>query len=334
VERFSSYASNLIDLSAYQTDKMLFDIKPGNLRNLLEEYAADNIYLRYPVEVQDKIEFDDLKMRQLFNNIIDNANKYSGSGDIEIIVSNAPDIMFDGKSWQAIKLVIKDSGIGVPDDELENIFEPFRLSSRTSDGSGGKGLGLALVKAIITAHRGKVLVYNNTDKGCSIEIILPVKHPKVKFLGSMSSSHESIIDLKEIITKANEMEAKFHGKIPKILMVDDEKFVLRSAELLIQSLGYDFEAIASGEDAIEYINSDKFDADLIFLDMMLGDMTGLQVMGQIADKVRAANIPVIVQSGLVADDPNIVATIALGAKGFMGKPYKKNDIDRVIKESL
>ena len=344
VVRFSGYASNLIDLSAYQTDKMLFDIRANNLRNLLvEEFKkkSDNIFLNYPKDVVSELEFDEIKIKQVISNILDNANKYSEGSDIEILVSNASDISFDGRDWKAIKIIVKDAGIGIPRDELEKIFEPFALSSRTFDGSGGRGLGLAISREIINAHHGSISASNNIDKGVSVEVILPVKHPIERFLSNVGDSNNSNrdlaiekIDLKQIIEDTKKIEEKYKGKTPKILMIDDDRSILNVGSMIIKGLGYEFIGIETGEEAALYINGDKFDASLIFLDMMLGDTDGLAVMKQVKSRLDESKVPVIIQSGLSAEDKSVLDTLELGAKEFMAKPYRRADIDAVIKKYL
>ena len=335
VIRFSDYASNLIDLSQYKTNKMLFDIKSSNLRSLLEEFSSSNIFLNYHTSLPSKLEFDEIKIKQVFANVIDNANKYSDGSDIEIIVSDVPDILFDNKPWKAIKIVIKDSGIGIPPEELEKIFEPFALSAETADGSGGRGLGLALSREIVSNHFGSIYASNNLDKGANIQIILPITHPRAKFLGGIDKNdYMKTIDLQQIIIDTKKIDDKYKDKIPKILMIDDDPSILSAGSLIIKGLGYEFIGIATGEEAEKYINSNEFNAQLIFLDMMLGDTDGLAVMKKVTEKLNFFKVPVIIQSGLSADDPNIVETLKLGAKAFMGKPYSRKDIDDVIKKYL
>ena len=302
---------------------------------------AENIFLNYPKERESELEFDEIKIRAMFNNIIDNANKYSEGSDIEILVTSAPDIIFDGKNWHAIKIIVKDSGIGIPAEELEKIFEPFTLGSRTSDGSGGRGLGLAIAREVITAHQGYISAYNNVDKGVSMEIILPVKHPRAKFLSDARNANNSNrdmdlekIDLGKIIADTKKIDEKYQGKTPKILMIDDDPAILSAGGMIIKSLGYEFMGISTGDEAVEYINGDKFDSSLILLDMMLGDTDGLEVMKDVKARIDETKVPVIIQSGLSPKEKSVIATLELGAKEFMAKPYKRADIDFVIRKYL
>ncbi len=80
-----------------------------------------------------------------------------------------------GKSYEKhyVLTSIQDQGIGIPEDELELIFDKFTQSSRTKTAAGGIGMGLAICKEIIDAHRGKIWAENNSDVGCTIKFLIP-----------------------------------------------------------------------------------------------------------------------------------------------------------------
>ncbi|WP_313527364.1 sensor histidine kinase [Anaerotignum sp.] len=108
---------------------------------------------------------NDALMKQAFYNLINNAIKYNvDGGNITVNITNLKD---------AVHISIKDSGIGVPDESKEHLFEPFyRVDSSRSREVGGSGLGLALVKKIIEVHRGEIKISDNTPHGTEFSIIL------------------------------------------------------------------------------------------------------------------------------------------------------------------
>jgi Na+/proline symporter/signal transduction histidine kinase/ActR/RegA family two-component response regulator len=339
VERFIRYAGTMLDLSDYQNDKMMFDIKPNNLRILLENLAKQhpNILLKYNKDMPDILEFDEVKIIRLFDELIHNANKFSNDGPIEISVLEKHFMRFNNKDWEAVRISVRDYGVGIPIDETWKLFEPLYVSSRTKRSDGGMGLGLTMVQEIMNGHLGEAIAMSNLDRGATFHIDLPIIHPKSDFLAGGVSAEAEVaqkIDLGKMIKDMKKVENKFGDRKPKVLMIEDEKSVLTSGEMMVNAMGYEFNGIIYGSDAVEYIMSDEFDADIVLLDMMLPDTTGFHVMEQVHLKLASKKVPVIVQSGLSEQDANIQKTLKLGAREFMGKPYSRKIFQSAINRAL
>jgi Na+/proline symporter/signal transduction histidine kinase len=347
--RAYKYISNMLDLSLYQKSNMLFDIKPHNFKEFLEKLFAhkENILLKYGHDAPEIIEFDEVKMKELFEHIISNSEEvmkqkekvdsdYSANDIITVSVTKTDKIHLNNQDWEQIEIHVKDSGIGIPDAELKTIFEPFYISSRTKSPSGGRGMGLSLALEIIRMHNGDITAANNADVGVTMSVILPISHPCGDFLIRETEQEEENVatDLIQIVSDVDRVKGRFFGRVPKVLMIDDERSIRDSGDLMITSMCYEFMAIATGEEAVEYIMSKEFNADIVLLDMMLGDTTGLEVMKKVGAKLASLGVPVIIQSGLLAGDPNIQETLALGAKTLISKPYKRKDFQEKVKEYL
>jgi Na+/proline symporter/signal transduction histidine kinase/CheY-like chemotaxis protein len=359
MDRLYKYVSNMLDLSEYQANRMLFDIKRRNFKALLEGIIKphDNILFKYASDVPEEIDFDEVKMTELFEEIIANANDVIGrnkKGDeeiiiggyrhlteaekndiIEITVTRDQSITLNNQSWERIKILIKDRGVGIPKDEMNSIFRPFYVSSRTKSAAGGRGLGLALVHEIVRGHLGEVFAEGDDD-GATIGIIMPIVHPTPDFLASNAHVETDIpeIDLRKIVENYAHLESKFDGRIPKVLMIEDEHVVREMGGLMVMSLGYEFVGIGNGDDAVKYIMSQEFDADIILLDMMLPDYNGFEIMKRVHKKLQSLGVPVVIQSGLSAGDDLIEGTLQLGAKCLINKPYSRKGFQDMIKKYL
>ncbi len=114
-----------------------------------------------------------VRLNKVIRELLINAIKFSPNNGI---IVTSLDIK---KNEEEIYFKISDSGIGVPESELSNIFEAFTQSTRTKTKAGGTGLGLSICKKIIEAHHGKIWVTNNLDKGSTFHFIIPVSQ-KVK----------------------------------------------------------------------------------------------------------------------------------------------------------
>lgn len=221
VNDFHYYASNMLDLSEYRSGRMIFDIRKIDFENLvqrvIEKYDANLwdhglgkyrvVKVNYNSECSKFIECDEMKIFQMLRHLIDNAIKYSIDSLVRIDVSESDmPLLYGGNKWRAVMVSIKDRGVGIPEEELKSIFNPFTLSSRTKDGSGGKGIGLALSHEIVKYHYGKIWAENNTDgKGCTIKVLLPINYPYSEFLGRPVSGGDLISNKTEINRSAKNL---------------------------------------------------------------------------------------------------------------------------------
>jgi signal transduction histidine kinase len=177
-ERLTSLVNNLIDLS--QLSNVNYDLNKTqvNLTDLVYErlelckklYIADkdkeNLWFDLQIEGKVTSLCDKYYISSAIDNIIVNAIQYSKQGAITIKL----------KSEQNNNIVfsVKDEGIGIPKDELLEIFDPFTVGSNTKTPAGGRGIGLALCKKIIEVHNGQIWATQNQDKGVTVAFSLPI----------------------------------------------------------------------------------------------------------------------------------------------------------------
>ncbi|NRB10299.1 MAG: hypothetical protein HRU35_01595 [Rickettsiaceae bacterium] len=167
-ERLKSYIGNIIDLSRLHTSKYEFKIAENNLSELIQErfYICKRLYLKKPkaeklqfcLHIEDNVIFpcDVTYITKVIDNIIINSIQYSKEGSINIYLKQTKD---------KILFKVSDEGIGIPENEMLDIFSPFIVSSKTRSLAGGRGIGLALAKEVINLHNGKIWAENNKPKG-------------------------------------------------------------------------------------------------------------------------------------------------------------------------
>jgi K+-sensing histidine kinase KdpD len=173
-ERLNSLVNNIIDLSKLSSLKYTLDKKLVNLSELV--YSRFNhckkLYLNDKelefltiIEPNIKIDCDQHYITSTIDNLIINAIQYSGmTGKIIIKLT---------KLAKAIEFSIQDEGIGIPQNELRNIFGAFVVSSKTHTPAGGRGVGLALCEKVIKAHNGTIMAESNGKKGSTFIVMLP-----------------------------------------------------------------------------------------------------------------------------------------------------------------
>ena len=179
IDRMGRILEDLLVLAKSEYNKLPLSIKTISISDIMQELYIQaqslaeakqiQINLHHHVEHEILLDGDDLRLRQLFVNIITNAIRYTGdNGTIDINISSNND---------HVHVSISDNGIGITPEHLPHIFERFyRTDEARNRTSGGTGLGLAIVQSIIDAHNGEIKVTSAPGKGSTFLIIIPLKH--------------------------------------------------------------------------------------------------------------------------------------------------------------
>jgi two-component system sensor histidine kinase ChiS len=180
--RLFSLMSNLLDLSKIRVGKMVMDMESTNFKELVDEMIDEcqmlyingkNIKLIFEVrgDVTTLLMLDKDRITQVLRNLFANAIKFTKEGIIKATLSEyRNNLLFE----------LEDDGVGIPDAELTEIFEPFIQSSRTKTGAGGTGLGLAICQEIIKAHHGEIWAENKSTGGAKLYFTIPIRKVKDK----------------------------------------------------------------------------------------------------------------------------------------------------------
>ena len=176
-ERLNSLVNNLIDLSKLENLNYKLNKTTVNLTDLVYERVEicqklyieekDKENLNFDLKIEDKLTAlcDEYYVARTIDNIVINAIQYCKKGTIAITLKSTKN--------HTIEFSVQDDGIGIPEEDLLDIFNPFTVSSRTKTPAGGRGVGLALCKKVIDAHNGIISAKNNVSKGSLFRFILP-----------------------------------------------------------------------------------------------------------------------------------------------------------------
>ncbi|RCS53909.1 PAS domain S-box protein [Bremerella cremea] len=208
-----------------------------------------------------------------------------------------------------VRVMVTDTGSGIPPVILDRIFDPFFT---TKEQGRGTGLGLATTLGIVRSHGGDIQVFSREGEGTTFQIFLPVAvSPTIPV---------------EIPTDVDVPEG--HGE--SILMVDDEALMLQTAEIILTNANYVVTTAPSGTDAIELCRAAQQPFDLVVVDMMMPGINGQET----AKGIRAIfpKIPVIASSGLWR--PENVPREELEMDQFLPKPYTDEQLLRIVRETL
>lgn len=331
IENINSASINLLDvidgildISKIESGKETLIEKEYNLPKFLKDLESitnenigdKNIKLKLNINPSTpaKLYGDSSRIRQVLNNILNNAIKFTEKGFITITVdckkkNNTCDLIIS----------VSDTGCGIEKDKLNRLFDESKKV--TNDNSKYiEGMGLTITKKLMDLLNGKIDVESSVGVGTTFTIIVSQKIIDNSVIGDIN---EYVI----IKKKNNTFDA--NGK--KILLVDDNKLNLKVAEKLLKPYNFEITSIDSGIKAIELISKgDSY--DLILLDQMMPEMDGTETLNNLKN-IDGFDIPVIV---LTADA--IVGKkeeyLKAGFDDYLSKPINTNELDKILRKFL
>jgi PAS domain S-box-containing protein len=218
-------------------------------------------------------------------------------------------IVPEARPGKFVCLSVEDTGVGIDEETVEHIFEPF-FSTKKS----GTGLGLSVVYGIVKQHEGWINVYSDLGQGTTFKIYLPA------ISISPEEEHKEKISLPEL-----------RGSGQRILLVEDEAGVREFTSRVLRENGYIvFEAVTA-EEALDIFEKEKGEFHLIFSDVVLPDKTGLQLVDQLL--AGKPNLTVMMSSGYT-DEKSLWPAIEERGFRFLQKPYTLLDLLRAVKETI
>ncbi len=271
------------------------------------------------------VNLDERIVRDILNNIINNAVKYTMEGSITVS-SNA--VFIDEMPF--IKIEVRDTGIGIPQDKLSFIFEEFRqVSEGLSRGFEGTGLGLSLTKKFVEKMKGKVTVESELGKGSLFTVTLPININENTLFDIQSGLLDSLPADIESNEEISETPNKKFRK--KILVIDNDETTL----ILISAFlthNYSVDTAKSGKEAINLANLNNY--DLILMDINLGkNDDGLTVTKAIRDIQGFKDVPVIAVTAYAMKGDR-EKFIMGGCTDYISKPFVQADLLNMIERVL
>jgi len=262
---------------------------------------------------------DPLRMEQLINNLLSNAIKFSFPNTKIEVFSEKKDN--DG----TVELTIKDHGKGIPPSDMNRLFTAFsRLSVKPTAGEGSTGLGLCIVKSIVEAHKGNIIVESTVGEGTTFKVILPLRATPVP-----------------IRKKSEDNQQFFSPNITKklrILLADDNTVNQHLVSQVLSKRGHEVVVANDGVEALQIFERDGEHSgfDVLLLDDEMPRMTGREVIQTIRNIEQANSdsfhIPIISISGNVSDDYfQIIKKI--GADLCVSKPFRLQNLINAVEQT-
>jgi PAS domain S-box-containing protein len=299
-----------------------------NLNSVISEYLKspefENLKMYHPnVHIKTDFETDLLNIlgsavhlsKTIMNLVTNAAEAITDMGEISLSTNNRYiDRSLTGydkiKEGDYVILSVRDTGIGIPSEDLERIFEPFY--TKKVMGKSGTGLGMAVVWGTVKDHNGYIDVKSAGGKGSEFTLYFPVVRHEL--------THDAPqLSIEDIMAKGE-----------SILVVDDVEDQREIASQMLTKLGYSVASVSSGEEAVDYIK--QHSVNLLVLDMIMEPgIDGLDTYKKILE--IHPNQKAIIASGYSESD-RVKEAQKLGATSYVRKPYLLNKIGKVVRDEL
>jgi CheY-like chemotaxis protein/anti-sigma regulatory factor (Ser/Thr protein kinase) len=257
-------------------------------------------------------------LEDILNNLISNAVKFTEDGTITL---SAEKINVNKKPF--IKIVVADTGIGIPEEKQQLVWQEFRQASEGLNRSfEGTGLGLSITKKYIALLGGEISLSSKENEGTTFTIKLPLQKADTVMLNSSPDSTANV---------DNTIRVKTPNTKPRILYVEDDIVALKFINLALKSR-YDVETAFKAKDALELVAVKQY--DLLMLDINLGiGMDGLQLLQEIRKIDYYKNIPVIAVTAYAADSDK-KEFLTKGFDKYISKPFTQAELHNLLESIL
>jgi signal transduction histidine kinase len=306
---------NKIDSSKAQIENISFNLKLllENIQNSLKELASannNNFSIEIDSDIPDYLIGDPTKLSQILMNLINNALKFTQDGKVTVITKL---IALEDKK-ASIYFEVKDTGIGIPEDKLETVFDSFSQGSVGINRKyGGTGLGLTIVKKLVAILGGEIKLESVVDKGSSFSFALPFKVSEKPLKVTKKLKPNNYNNLKD----------------KKILVVEDNKINQMVSKKMLENKGVFCEIVDNGEDAIEIAKNYKY--DMILMDVHLPGINGTIATKKIRE--FDTTTPVIALTAISLNE-NRKMLLSFGMNDVITKPFVPENFYAVISKYI
>lgn len=263
---------------------------------------------------------DENRLIQILFNLLHNAVKYSHAGEISVQAS-----VEDG--WASI--AVSDMGIGIDEDMLDRVFEPYEQTSQgiTSIG-GGFGLGLSICKQLVELHGGTLNVSSQPNQGSIFTFTMPLSAPNApyeveSYTAAQPSSYEESAAAHVPLSQYDILDDKSSSDRIRILAVDDDPVNLRVLESVLAVEPYEVFTATSGKEALTLLDARVW--DLIIADVMMPNMSGYELTSRIRERFSVSELPVLLLTAFSRDE-DIEAGFRAGANDYVTKPMNAAEL--------
>jgi len=326
-ERLSRIVFELTSLRDKELEKLVLHPSENNIVEDLREISSSfqeqasfkGIHFRCTYPSEDlKMWYDKEKLEHIFFNLLSNAFKFTpkgGSISLDVVVED-----WDNK----VKISVTDSGPGIPDEELDNIFQLF-YQADSGKQKEGTGIGLALTKELVDLHKGKIDVKSDPSKGSCFTVTLPMEVNRVK--GDEPGITPDVLKIENtkedpvVISQA--VERKEQQELSKTILVVEDNYEL---QISLRDIFTDYYNVLLAENGEEgYALALEHNPDLVISDIMMPKLDGIEMSSMLQKNELTTHIPIILLTAKKTSKDKIMG-LRTGAVEYINKPFNISEL--------
>ena len=324
--RLTRLLSDILDLSRIEAGRLPIVAAPFRLANVvqaLRETCAPfckekrlQLVFETDAALPEWLLGDELRIRQILFNLVGNALKFSTNGEVLVAMSRLPGV---AAKYARILFTVADNGIGIPDDKLHSVCEPFiQAEGSYTRSQQGAGLGLTITKRLVDLMHGTMALESEAGVGTTAYVMLPV--------GLLSQS--------DIADSGGQDESNTPAVPCHVLLVEDDSISQRSIQRLLEKAGYQVTVAGDGSQALEILRRDKFDC--VLMDVQMPVLDGVTATKRIRSDVSGAvdrTIPIVALTAFaMTGDQDMF--LKAGMDGYLSKPVSLDKMKQAIDQAL
>lgn len=340
---------NILDINKIESEKMEIVENPYNIRETISNLCKitstriGSKPIQFKLNIAEDVPYeligDKVHIKEVVNNLLTNAIKYTEQGEINLTIKCVNDLK---KSLSNIIITCQDTGRGIKAENINKLFTKFeRLDIEKNTTTEGTGLGLAITKSLVDMMGGKVNVQSQFGRGSIFMLQIPQKISKI----SKPMTEKELMDTAKKIYSNNlsttiieppkifPLQTKFENK--RILIVDDNKLNIKVARRAIQDFNFEIDEAYDGQECLDKINSgNKY--DLILMDIMMPNMSGETALLKLKENSNFKTPVIALTADAVAGAKE--KYISEGFIDYIAKPFNRDQIkdklDKIFQTNL
>lgn len=325
--------NDILDFSKIEADKVILEEEPIDIGQVVESVVninapkANDKALAIGTNITDELPAllgDAGRLRQVLMNLVSNAIKFTHEGYVRIEVS----LINHTSDEVLLRFSVIDSGIGMPAEALERLFQPFtQVDGSTTRKYGGTGLGLAIVKRLVELMGGEVGIQSIEGQGSTFWFTACFKR-------NPSQPHEAVLAPSSDET-IEEPENPAPEKRPYLLLVEDNSMNRDLAQLQLERIGYQVDAVTNGKEAVERLVETGDYYSLVLMDCEMPIMDGFEATRTIRrqEAISGKHIPIIAMTAKAIQGDRDMC-LAAGMDDYIAKPVKLQILKMTLKRWL
>ena len=317
--------NDILDFSKIESGKLELEYQPFRLRECVDscvdlvgaKAAEKGLTLKVTErgEVPEEVIGDVTRVRQILVNLLSNSVKFTEQGSVEVCISTHPP---RGSRYE-IELAVRDTGVGIPAERIDYIFESFsQADASTTRRFGGTGLGLAISRHLAELMGGRIWVESEIGKGSTFYFTVKV--------GSISTDAQTSHPLERA---SSGIDRELSQRLPmRILVADDSVVNQKVARLLLERMGYRADLAANGLEVLEALERQSY--DLVLMDVQMPELDGLETTKRIVSGTAADERPriIAVTAGAMRGDRE--RCLAAGMDDYVSKPVQASELQAAL----